>query len=258
MISAVIVTYNEANNEAKTLKNCLSSITGYVDEIVVVDLGSNDDSVKIAKQYQAKIFTHKKVDFVEKVRDFAVSKAQGDWILVLDPDEIITPTLWKKFKEIASEGKFEAVNIPRKNIFFGRFIKHTNWWPDNHVRFFKNGSVKWNDKIHVYPKVYGRVLDLPAIEDLAIIHRGYDSIQQFIDRQNRYSSVEADNLYNEGGRFSWTSFFWWPAREFLVRFIKHQGFLDGFYGFSLTYLMMVYKIMVLVKLWERGKERREE
>jgi len=251
MISAVIVTYNEEG----FLKDCLESVIGNCEEIVVVDLGSHDDTLKIAKTFQAKIFNHEWVEYVEKVRDFAVSKAEGDYVLVLDPDERMSPNLWQALKGVAGEKKFVAVNIPRKNIFFGRFIAHTNWWPDRHVRFFKKGKVKWEDKIHFYPKVDGEVYNLPAKEDLAIIHFGYSSVGQFIDRQSRYGVIKAQNLYDLGVRFSWMSFFWNPTREFLVRYIRHLGFLDGFYGFALSFLMMVYQMEVMIKLWELEKNK---
>lgn len=251
MISTVIVTFNE---EA-VLKDCLESVAKESDEIIVVDLGSLDKSVEIAKSFGAKVFTHERVEYVEKVRDFAVSKADGEWVLVLDPDENMTPILWEKLKEIAKKDEFSAVNIPRKNIFFGRWISHTNWWPDKHVRFFRKGKVSWKDKIHLYPKVEGRILELPERKDLAILHYGYKAVKDFIDRQSRYSTIKAMNLYEEGIRFSRISFFWNPVREFLVRFIAHLGFLDGFYGFILAYLMMVYQLQVQINLWEMEKKQ---
>ncbi len=252
MISAVIVTFNEE----KKLEDCLKSIYKKVDEIIIVDLGSTDKSLQIASKYEAKVFKHENVDYVEKVRDFSISKANGEWILVLDPDERITHSLFEKLKEIISEGKYTAVNIPRKNIFFGRWIRHTNWWPDRQIRFFKKGKVSWSSKIHSYPKVYGLSLELISRPELSITHYGYDNIQQFIDRQNRYSSIEAENRFNLGERFSFFKLGWFPLREFIVRFIRHGGYLDGKYGFILTYLMMVYQLMVMIKIWElrkRGK-----
>lgn len=250
MISAVLVNFNEAEK----LEKCLKSLSPFADEIVVLDLGSKDESLAICKKYGAKVFDHEFVPFVEKVRNYAVSKADGNWVLVVDPDEVIGETLKKKLKRIVSEGKYHAVNIPRKNIFFGRWISHSNWWPDRHVRFFKRGSLLWSDKVHQYPKVTGKLLNLEAQEDLAIEHFGYDSISQFLERQNRYSTFEAMDLFSSGTRFSWFNFIWMPLREFLVRFIRHSGFLDGFYGFALAILMVIYKLEVLVKLWELGRE----
>lgn len=220
-----------------------------------MDLGSTDGSIEICKKYSAKVFKHNFVSYVEKVRNYAITKASGDWILVLDPDEVIPDSLKDKLKQISKDNKFAAVNIPRKNIFFGKWIAHANWWPDKQVRFFKKGQVKWGDKIHEYPKVFGKVLDLENREDLAIRHFGYQSINEFIDRQNRYSVIEAGNLHSSGVKFSPGLFFWKPAREFLVRFIRHCGFLDGFYGFALTVLMMIYQLQIMVKLWELEKKR---
>lgn len=250
MISVVVVCLNE---ESK-LSKCLKSIESFADELVVVDLGSIDDSIKIAKGFGAKVYYHKFVPYVESIRNFVISKTTGDWVLILDPDEVLTSNLKEELKQIEKENKYDAVNIPRKNIFFGRWIYHSNWWPDRHVRFFKKGKVKWSDKIHSYPEVNGDTIDLEAKEELVIIHNGYKSINEFLSRQNRYSSIEAENLYKEGVRFSWMLFFWKSTREFLVRFLKHRGFLDGFYGFVLTYLMMIYQFEVMIKLWEKEKK----
>lgn len=247
MISVAIVNFNEAVK----LEKCLNSVKDFAVEIVVVDLGSEDESEKICKKFGAKIFAHRKEPFVELVRDFSISKVTGDWILVLDPDEEISESLKKRLKEIVRENNYDAVNIPRKNIFFGKWIAHTNWWPDKHIRFFKKGKVKWSEKIHSYPKVEGKVLNLEANPELAIIHFGYDNLSQFLERQNRYSEIEAEQLYKSGIHFSWGKFLWWPTREFLVRLIKHQGYLDGIYGISLVFLIMVYKMIILVKLRER-------
>ncbi len=246
MISAVIVSYNEATS----LQNCLESIKDFAGEIIVVDLGSEDKTMEICKRYGVKVFKHKLVPFVEEVRNFAISKAEGEWLLVLDPDEEISEGLGEQLKKVIKDQQYRGVSIPRKNIFFGKWIRHSNWWPDRHIRFFKKGSVKWNTRIHSYPDTDGSILVLDAKENLAIIHKGYDSIKDFIDRQNRYSDVEAKQRFEKGERFSWIKLVWWPSREFLVRFIRHTGFLDGLHGLVLTCLMMIYQVMVLVKMWE--------
>ena len=237
------------------LNNCLKSIVDFADEIIVLDLGSTDDAEKVCQQFGAKVIRHKFVPFVELVRNYVISKTSGDWILILDPDEQLNDGLKNKLREIVKEDKYDVVNIPRKNIFFGKWISHTNWWPDRHIRFFKKGKINWSNQIHVYPKVSGEILNLEAKQELAIIHYGYQSIAQFIERQNRYSGIEAKNLYQTGLRFSWRQILWKPTREFLVRFIRHAGFLDGFVGFTLTYLMMIYQLKVMIKLWELEKNQ---
>jgi len=225
-----------------------------VDEVVVVDLGSTDGSVKIAEKFGAKVYKGKLVPYVELIRNPAIKKATSDWILVIDPDERIPKTLAKKLKKMAKEGNYEAVRIPRKNIIFGKWIRHTNWWPDYQVRFFKKGKVSWSDKIHDYPKVDGKIFTLPAKEDLAIKHLNYETVSEFLTRQNRYSEAWAQNLLEGGQRFSWLSFFWRPLRVFLQRYLRHAGFLDGFHGLALSFLASYSQLAAEVKLWEKTKK----
>lgn len=246
-ISVVINTYNEAEK----LPGCLESVRQLADEIVIVDMGSSDETLKIAEKFKAKIYHHEFLPYVEPARNFGLEKATGDWILVLDPDERMTRDLAVKLQEIAKDNVYDAANIPRKNIIFGRFIKHTNWWPDKHVRFFKKGNVSWSERIHQYPQVSGKILDLPAEGKLAIEHLNYDSVNQFLERQNRYSEIAAQNRFGDGERFSWKNFLWKPIRVFLQRYFRHAGFLDGFYGLALSCLASYSQLAEEVKLWEK-------
>jgi len=244
-----------SSGESQKLKDCLSSIVGFADEILVFNIGEHE--FKLARgvgEFPARVINHELVDYVEAIRNEMIEECSGEWIFILDPDERLSKDLKKKLREIAKEGNYDAVNIPRKNIFFGKWIKHTNWWPDRLVRFFKKGRVVWSTKIHSYPQVMGRQIDLPARKDLAIIHYGYDKLDEFIERQNRYSEMEAQNLASEGIRASAFNFIWWPFREFLARYVKHLGFMDGTLGFVLVYLMIIYKMTVWVKVWERSQK----
>jgi (heptosyl)LPS beta-1,4-glucosyltransferase len=246
-ISVVINTHNEADK----LKDCLRSVRQLVDEIVVVDMESTDESVAVARKFGAQIYQEKLVPYVELIRNQSINKAKSDWVLVLDPDERIPPSLAKELKKIVEEDKFEVVNIPRKNIIFNKWIRHTNWWPDRQIRFYKKGRVVWSSRIHSAPEVRGRILILPAKEELAIEHLNYESVSQFLSRQNRYSEILAQNYFDEGQRFSWFNFFWRPARIFLQRYLRHAGFLDGFHGLAITFLAMFSQIATEVKLWEK-------
>ena len=246
-ISVVVNTHNEAEK----LEDCLQSIRQLANEIVVVDMESTDESVAVAKKFGAQVYQEKLVPYVELIRNESVRKAKSDWILVLDPDERIPTALARELKKVVKEDEFEAVNIPRKNIIFGQWIKHTNWWPDRQVRFYKKGKVIWNDKIHLYPQVKGRVIDLPVKEELAIEHLNYENVAEFLSRQNRYSEILAQNYFDEGQRFSWFNFFWRPKRVFLQRYLRHLGFLDGFHGLALTILAVISQFATEVKLWEK-------
>ncbi len=247
MISVCIVTYNEAQK----LKSCLQNIQSFANEIIVVDLGSEDGVADVCTEFKARLIKHKFENIVEKVRNFVISQAQNDWILLLDPDERVSEELVKKLEGFIAQDQYIALKIPRKNIFFGKWIKHTNWWPDKQIRFFKKGSVEWGTRIHSYPKVTGQIYELDNDREV-IEHFGYATFSEFFDRQIRYAQVDARQRNEEGTRFSWLRLFFLPVREFLVRFVKYQGYLDGFYGLGLTVMMMIYQIMVQVNLWEEA------
>ncbi len=250
MISVVVVSLNEADK----LKLCLASVKDFAKEIIVIDLESKDKTKEVSRQYKAKIFEHPPLAYVEPIRNFAISKATQPWVLILDPDEQVSASLATRLVQIAKEDKFSAVNIPRKNIFFGHWIAHTNFWPDRHIRFFKKGVIVWPDRIHAHYgkkgslQVSGLVLTLPARQDLALKHYGYDNRRQVFERQKRYAAIEAQNRFEEGERFSPWQLFWMPTREFAVRFIKHLGFLDGFDGLFLVMALMYYQILVQFNL----------
>lgn len=247
MISAVIT----SNKESEILKQCLDSIYGFADEIIIFNTGGLDLKLEdLVKKYNLSIINHKKVPYIELLRNEMISKAHYNWILILDPDEQLSKDIKDLLKKVIQEKNFDAVNIPRKNIIFGKWIRYTNWWPDRQIRFFKKGKLKWRQEIHSYPLCKGNILQVSAQENLVIIHNQYKNIYEFMQKQNRYSDAEALNLSEKGENASLINLFWWPTRQFLTRFIKHKGYIDGLHGLSLTYLMMIYKISVWVKLWQ--------
>lgn len=243
MISAVLINYNEA----PLLRRCLSSIKDLVSEIVVVDLGSTDDSAAVFKDFNVKVFTHSWVPYADPIRNFAISKAREEWILMLDPDERLPESLIKRLNMFISSDeskKYKAVNIPFKNIFFGKWISHTNFWPDKHLRFFKKGFLVWEDQVHKYPKVDGDILEVPPNEQFAVIHESYKTWGEFIQKQKKYALSEARNRKKMGESFSLFRLLWLPLRELLARFIKHKGYLDGMNGVFLVTILMWYHILV--------------
>lgn len=247
MISAVIT----SNKESEILEECLDSIYGFADEIIIFNTGGYDLKLEeLVKKYNLSIINRKKVAYIELMRNEMISKAHYNWILILDPDEQLSKDIKDLLIKVIQEEIFDAVNIPRKNIIFGKWIRHTNWWPDRQIRFFKKGKLKWSREIHSYPTCKGKIFQVRAQENLAIIHNQYRNIYEFMQKQNRYSDAEALNLSEKGENASLVNLIWWPTKQFLTRFIKHKGYLDGLYGLSLTILMMVYKLFVWVKLWQ--------
>ncbi len=254
-ISVVINTLNEEKN----LPNCLKSVKNLADEIVVVDMESDDNTVKIAKKFGAKVYSHKRTGgYVEPARNFALSKATGDWILLLDADEEISKTLENKLKNIIENPEADYYRLPRKNIIFGKWIKHSSWWPDHNIRFFKKNFVVWNELIHSVPTTQGKGLDLETSENFAIIHHNYQSIDQFVERLNRYTSRQAEGLIKAGYKFSWPDIISKPSKEFAGRYFASEGYKDGIHGLALALLQSFSELVLYLKVWQQEKFQPQE
>lgn len=242
-----------AQNVEKNLPRCLASIKNLADEIVVVDQGSTDGTFKIAKKFGAKIYKHDPVAYVELTRNFAISKATGDWILILDPDEEMGSALALEIKKIIKEDKAEYFRIPRKNIIFDKWIRHTLWWPDYQTRLFKKGKVSWSEVIHSVPITIDRGADIKPEEDLAIIHHNYNTIEEFLEKLNRYTSVQADILIKDNYIFDLKDLIGKPFKEFITRYFTGEGYKDGVHGLVLSLFQAFSELVVYVKVWQADK-----
>lgn len=251
-----------ASNEEENLARAMGSVRQLADEVVVCDMESTDRTVEVAKKLGAKVFSHKKTDCVEPARNFSISKAKGDWILILDPDEEVGPKLIKKLKEIVKSAdrltEADYYRLPRKNIIFGKWIKHSRWWPDYNIRFFKKGFVSWNETIHSVPITQGKGADLPDKEEFAIIHHNYRTIEDYLERMNRYTRIQAEELLKNGYVFAWQDLFKKPLSEFLSRFFAGQGFKDGVHGLALAALQAFSELVLYLKVWQKQGFQEQE
>ena len=244
-ISAVVNT----RNEEKNIADCLKTLE-FADEIIVVDMESDDDTKKIAKNYTDKVFDHKMVGYVEPARNFAISKAVGKWVLIVDADERIPKTLAAKLIEVTQKDSFDFVRIPRKNLIFGEWIQHSRWWPDYNIRFFKKGSVEWQNEIHSVPITTGNGLNLDSEEKLAIEHHHYNTIDEYFERALRYSTQQAKDLENSGYKFDSKDLISKPLGEFISRFFAGEGYKDGLHGLILAFLQMFSVMLIYLKVWQ--------
>ena len=245
-ISVIINTFNEEKNIEQAIKSAK-----FANEIVVCDMHSDDKTVVLAKKFGAKVVYHKKMEYVEPARNFAVSQASGDWILVLDADEEIPESLSKRLKQFAEKMTgIDYVELPRKNNIFNKWMKASMWWPDYNIRFFKKGSVRWSNEIHKRPEALGLGLKLDPVEEYAIVHHHYESVTQFVERLNRYTKIQSKELVKEGYTFSWIDLLTKPTGEFLSRFFANRGFEDGLHGLSLSLLQAFSHLVMYLKVWE--------
>lgn len=247
-ISLVINTKNEERN----IKDCIISMKHAVDEIVVTDMHSTDRTVEIARNLGANIYTVKNYPYVEPARNYAISKATKEWVIYLDADERPGHLLLKKLRDIASKDKYEVVEIPRKNIIFGKWIKHGHWWPDYHPQMFrKDKFIVWPKTIHSVPSFRkARIIKLPANESNAVIHNSISSIDEMLSKWSVYTRVEESISKHDASKFD--KAITYVNNEFVGRYINEKGYKDGTYGFFLCKFMEFYRFIELARYWERG------
>lgn len=258
-LSVVVV----AGSEDKGMEQMLASVAPIASEIVIIDTGIDEAFLQIAKKFEAKIFKHEPVSYVEKIRNFAIGKATSDWILIMDPDEAIGKDLRSEIKKIihsrgvnsdtsgVSFGSPEVVyyRIPRKNIIFGKWIAHSRWWPDYNIRLFKKGFVSWNEIIHTVPVTKGKGGDFPDKEELAIVHHNYNDIDEYFSKMLRYTKAQAENLIKDGYKFKWQDLITKPTNEFLSRYFSGKGYKDGVHGLVLSLLQAFSELVLYIRIW---------
>lgn len=249
-ISVVINTFNEEQN----LPFALRSVNTWADEIVVVDMHSDDRTVEIARQFGAKVYLHAGPGFNYAPREYAIAQASEAWIFVLDADELVPVALSKSLREIASSDAADLVMVPRLNYLLGVPIRHTRWGPnqDMQLRFFKKGMVLASSIAHrdFRPKAGAKVLRIAFDGQNAIVHFNYLDSADFIERLNRYTSIEAQQALERGERSNRIKAIVHSTLEFGNRFVRGQGYRDGWRGFYLSLFMVFYRITVYAKLME--------
>lgn len=236
-------------NEEKKLSRCIKSAEGIVDEIIVADMQSTDKTVQIAKKLGAKVFSVPDCGFADPARNFALSKAKSQWVLTLDADEVITKKLQRKIINILEDDKFDVVKFPFKSILYGKWMKHTGWWPDYHERLFRKGHVSYFSTVHTAPKVKGKILVLPAKEENSIVHYTTETVSGSVIKIDKYTSQE--NHFDINKKISPQEIIEYYESEFRRRYFDNQGYLDGIQGFVFSKYMEFYRFLIFAKFWEK-------
>ena len=238
-------------NVSKTLETTLKSID-FADDIVVVDMESTDETLLIAKKYTKRIFQHEDVGYADPARNFAISKAKHNWILVVDADEVISKDLQTIIlSTISDKNTADIYHFPRKNFVFGKWIMKTGWWPDYQPRLFKKGAVSWQGGVHRLPDMVGKQEKFPAEEKYAIEHANYKDISHFIEKLNHYTSIQAKErlLKSSKDDFSSSEMFEIFANELAKRSLMMNGTEEGLHGTSLSFLQATYEAVIYLKQW---------
>jgi glycosyltransferase involved in cell wall biosynthesis len=262
-LSVVIITYNEEANIERTLESVRPLVSDGKGEIIVVDSGSTDRTVEIAKSFGARVFIEEWKGYAAQ-KNSALDKANGDWILSLDADESPESELAEEIGSVVfgtkSEGGMPLVTgavipnirgfwVPRKNLFLGRWIKHGGFWPDPKLRLFRRGAARIEDRlVHEDAKL---VEGVPGRLGHALIHHSYPTLSDYIDHMNRYSSLGSEMAVAKGHRgFSAVTIVLRPLATFIYNYFFRLGFLDGREGLLLHLYHAVYVSWKYAKAWE--------
>ncbi len=253
-LSVTVITKNEEANIAR----CLASVR-WADEIVVVDSGSTDRTVEIARQFTPHVHVEAWRGFGPQ-KNLAVSRTTGDWILSLDADEWVSNELREALRAAAQSGSpHDAWSMPRSSIFCGRIMRHSGWWPDFVTRFFRRGKAQFSDDlVHERLVVRGTTGKLNA----PLLHETYRDLDQVIEKMNLYSQLAAQSLHARGRRSSLPAAVARGLWAFIRVYVLRAGFLDGREGFMVavataesTYYRYL-KLMYLAEAARGGDARR--
>jgi len=220
-VSAVIITLNAA----KQLEACLQSLS-FCDEIVVVDSGSTDETIALADRYQAKVVKQAWLGF-GKQKQFAVKQAKHDWVLCIDSDERVTTELRNSIENVLQQPQAQIYRMPRSNKFMGRFLKYGEGYPDWSTRLFNRQSAQWSDD-----PVHEKVLCQSAVASLDgdLLHESGEDISLYLQKQNRYTSIQAQQLFENGKQAGIVQLLLSPLFRFLRFYLFKRGFMDGLPG----------------------------
>jgi len=246
-ISAVIL----ARNEELNIRHCLEGLK-WCDEIVVVDMESNDNTVAIAGEFTDKIYSHELIIAFDIAKKYAIEKANNEWVLLIDADEMVPADLAAELRHIAENDEIDAVYLAFKNMILGEWNQAKAWWPNYHCRFFRKQLMIITERIHAYMTIAdsARTLYLPADEKYAIHHFAYRDTEQFIHKLNRYTTIEAKHLFDDGKKFTFYLLLKSTIKEFIDRYIRLRGYSDGIIGLFVSILMVIYRAVACIKLWE--------
>jgi glycosyltransferase involved in cell wall biosynthesis len=225
-LSVVIITFNEEMN----IGRCLESIKGIADDVIVVDSFSTDKTEEICKQYNVKFIRHEWEGY-SRTKNFANSQAKYDWILSLDADEALSDELKNSILKIKQQQKTGTYKFKRLTNYCGKWIRHSGWYPDIKVRIFDRRTSKWEGTIHEHLITAD---SSPVLLKGDCLHYSYYTLDQHYKQSDKFSTLQAQSLYEKGKKASLIKLWLNPAIKFLNVYIIKLGILDGLAGYTIS------------------------
>ncbi len=251
-ISAVLITKDEARN----VERCLASLAPVVDEIVVVDGFSTDDTVARCERLGARVVQHGWLGFGPQ-KNMANGLARNEWVLSVDADEALDPFLQRAIAEAKAAGLRGAYEISRLNWYYGRFLRHGLEYPDRKVRLFPRSKVSWNESLVHEGLTFAEPLAVTRL-DGHLLHYTYAKIEEHVAKANRYTSLAAEDALRRGKRPSIAKTLLSPLAVLLKAYVLKLGFLDGLHGLVLAALHANAAFLKQAKLWDLDRAARAQ
>ncbi|MBP1618436.1 MAG: glycosyl transferase family 2 [Bacteroidetes bacterium] len=250
-ISVVIHTYNSEEH----LEKVLDSVKSF-DEIVVCDMNSTDSTTQIISNYNCKVvYCDYSGGIPEPARNFAISNASHEWILVVDSDEVVPQALRTYLYDFISENdRYNGIRLNRKNYLLGHFLHDV--YPDYILRFFKKNESNWPPTVHSEPSVNGEITSIPRNRrDLALIHLSNSPIRVIVDKLNTYTDFEITR--RKGKKYGLWSLLLRPPFRFFQSYVIKGGFKDGKVGFISAANGAFYKYITIAKIIEANLSEKD-
>lgn len=248
-LSVVII----VKNEEEVIKDCLESVR-WADEVILLDGGSMDRTLEIAKNYRLRIIPQK-----EKMMNYAAwhnqgkEEAGGNWIFYVDADERVTPLLREEIQSVIDSGEYAAYAIPRRNFLLGKELHFGGWYPDYAIRLFLKKSLKkWVGNLHEQPVFEGELGKLAN----PMVHLQPEQIEPALQKSIRWSGIEAKLLHESGHPpVAWWRVLRMGLTTLFERLIEKKGFYDGVEGWIESIYQSFHTVIIYMKLWEMQTKR---
>lgn len=245
-LSAVLIT----RNAAEQLSACLASLA-FADEIVVVDSGSEDATREIVHRYGGRLIDRQWLGFGRQ-KQFAVDQASHDWVLCIDADERVSPQLAASIRRALAQPLAPVYRMARCNRFLGRWLRHGEGYPDWSPRLFDRRAAHWSDD-PVHEKVLYTMT--PGTLGGDLLHESAEDLSRYLDKQNRYTTLAAQQLYARGRSANMLHLVFSPLARFVKFYLFRFGFLDGIPGLVHILIGCLNSFMKYAKLIELHKLR---
>ncbi len=256
MITGVIL----ARNESENIVECVNAIRPHVSQLILIDMDSSDDTVSLVNDRVDLVLHHSLVANFDPVRNMAIEHSNNEWLWFVDADERVSEQTAAAVNELITKqgDSFEAINIPFKTYFAGKWIQHSGWWPGYTMpRVLKKGYFKFSERLHGGVELNGREIRIPPDPNLGIDHFSYSSVEHYIEKFNRYTSTEASQLAHSNQSIDWRNGVAHMIHDLWMYYERNQGNLDGRHGWILAWLSGQYRWVSHAKLLDKNPQATE-